>query len=64
MATAADVVKEGKEYIRDRFLELNSNKTKPVYAHFTCATDTNNIMVVFNAVRDIILNHTLDKIGM
>jgi len=60
----SDVVESGKEYIRDRFLELNDNKSKTVYAHFTCATDTNNIMVVFNAVRDIILSKTLAKIGM
>jgi len=64
VCTSPDVVEEGKKYIKDKFLELNNNKTKQVYAHFTCATDTNNIMVVFNAVRDIILNHTLDKIGM
>jgi len=54
----------GKEYIRERFMELNDNKQKTVYAHFTCATDTENILVVFNAVRDIILTKTLNTIGM
>lgn len=62
--SSTDIVEEGKKYIRDKFLELNTNKGKSVYAHFTCATDTSNITVVFNAVRDIILNHTLDRIGM
>jgi len=61
---SSEVVEAGKEYIKDKFLELNENKSKTVYAHFTCATDTNNIMVVFNAVRDIILSKTLAKIGM
>lgn len=51
-------------YVRDRFLELNENKSKTIYAHMTCATDTNNIIIVFNAVRDIILNKTLAKIGV
>lgn len=51
-------------FVRDRFLELNENKNKTVYAHMTCATDTNNIIVVFNAVRDIILNKTLTNIGV
>jgi len=60
----SDVIEGGKEYIKERFLELNDNKQKTVYAHFTCATDTNNIMVVFNAVRDIILTKTLGQIGM
>jgi len=64
VGNSSDVVESGKEYIKDRFLELNDNKSKTVYAHFTCATDTNNIIVVFNAVRDIILTKTLAKIGM
>lgn len=54
----------GTSYIRDKFLDLNENKSKTIYAHLTCATDTNNILVVFNAVRDIILNKTLVKIGV
>lgn len=53
-----------KDYIHARFMELNENKGKTIYAHFTCATDTNNILVVFNAVRDIILNKTLQRIGL
>jgi len=51
-------------FIRDRFMELNAEKEKQIYAHFTCATDTDNIIVVFNAVRDIILSKTLQKIGI
>jgi len=51
-------------FIRDKFLELNENKTKTLYAHPTCATDTENIIVVFNAVRDIILKKSLAKIGV
>lgn len=52
------------DFIKDRFLELNENKQKTIYAHLTCATDTDNIIVVFNAVRDIILTKTLNSIGM
>jgi GTPase SAR1 family protein len=55
---------DGTRFIRDKFLELNENKNKTIYAHLTCATDTDNIVVVFNAVRDIILNKTLVKIGV
>jgi len=51
-------------YVRDKFLALNDNKNKSIYSHLTCATDTDNITVVFNAVRDIILNRTLSKIGV
>jgi len=51
-------------FVKERFLELNDNKSKTIYAHMTCATDTTNIIVVFNAVRDIILHKTLDTIGV
>lgn len=59
-----DTFDAGTNYIKDRFVELNDNRAKLIYAHLTCATDTDNIKVVFNAVRDIILNKTLLKIGV
>lgn len=46
-------------YIEDRFVELNRSKTRQLYVHFTCATDTENIRVVFNAVKNIILHNNL-----
>jgi hypothetical protein len=46
-------------FIEDRFVELNSSKTRQLYVHFTCATDTENIRVVFNAVKNIILHNNL-----
>jgi len=51
------------QYIKKVFLDQNDNK-KVIYTHFTCATDTDNILVVFNAVKDIILNQTLTDAGM
>jgi len=52
------------EYIRKAFLSQNENDKKIIYCHFTCATDTGNILVVFNAVKDIVLNQTLTDAGM
>jgi GTPase SAR1 family protein len=51
-------------FVKERFLELNEHKQKAIYAHLTCATDTTNIIVVFNAVRDIILSKTIGKLGV
>eukprot|EP00002_Diphylleia_rotans_P036019 TRINITY_DN78_c0_g2_i1.p1 TRINITY_DN78_c0_g2~~TRINITY_DN78_c0_g2_i1.p1 ORF type:complete len:352 (-),score=94.44 TRINITY_DN78_c0_g2_i1:483-1538(-) len=51
------------EFIKQRFEELNKTDTKQVYTHFTCATDTNNIKFVFNAVKDIILQNNLRQSG-
>ena len=50
-------------FVTDRFVELNRNKNKTIYPHLTCATDTKNIRVVFNAVKDIILQRNLQSSG-
>jgi hypothetical protein len=36
------------DYIKKAFLAQNENDKKMIYSHFTCATDTDNINVVFN----------------
>lgn len=52
------------EFIKDKFLSQNENPRKHIYTHVTCATDTDNINVVFNAVKDIILQKILDESGI
>ena len=49
-----------KEFIADMFEGLRPG----MYYHFTCATDTENIQVVFTAVRDIILNKRLENVEL
>jgi len=51
-------------YITQQFLAQNENSKKPIYPHVTCATDTANITVVFNAVKDIVLRKALDNAGI
>lgn len=52
---------EASQYIAKKFTELNKRSdNKPIYTHFTCATNTNNIKNVFDAIKDIILH---DQIG-
>jgi len=48
------------QYIEDQFLAQNENPDKLVYVHRTCATDTENMRVVFNSVVDI-LTHKKSK---
>jgi hypothetical protein len=60
-STGEQSFQAASSYVRDKFLELNENKEKAIYAHMTCATDTTNIIIVFNAVRDILLNVTLQS---
>jgi len=37
---------------------------KQIYTHVTCATDTNNMRVVFNAVKDIVIRKNLQQGGL
>jgi len=51
-------------FIKDKFLSQNENPKKHIYTHVTCATDTENVNVVFNAVKDIVLQKMLEETGM
>jgi len=52
------------KFIQKKFLEVAENTKKHIYTHLTCATDTDNINVVFSAVQDIILRGTLEGVGL
>jgi len=54
----------GKVAIHDLFIARNLNAAKHIYAHYTCATDTNNITAVFDAVKDIIIRNSLSEAGL
>ena len=49
----------GCEFFREKFESKNRTPDKEIYTHVTCATDTNNISHVFNAVKDIIIKQSL-----
>jgi guanine nucleotide-binding protein G(i) subunit alpha len=55
---------EAITFIEDTFVELNHNPDKQVYYHVTCATDTTNVVAVFNAVKDIIIRKSLEEAGL
>ena len=48
-------VETAGKFIQEMFCERNLNKNKIVYPHFTTATDTSNIRVVFKVVLDTII---------
>ena len=57
--------KVASQFIWLKFAELNkSPKTKHIYKHFTCATDTQNIMFVFDSVSDLIIQNNLRFHGL
>ncbi|CAB1437850.1 unnamed protein product [Pleuronectes platessa] len=52
-------------YIKLQFLDLNMRKgIKEIYSHMTCATDTENVKFVFDAVTDIIIKENLKDCGL
>lgn len=55
---------DAARWIGEKFSEQNKSKSKQVYVHITCATDTGNVRFVFNAVKDIILHQALDASGL
>ncbi|KAJ8046709.1 Guanine nucleotide-binding protein G(i) subunit alpha [Holothuria leucospilota] len=63
--TGANTYEEAAAYIQMQFEDLNKRKDqKEIYTHFTCATDTNNIQFVFDAVTDVIIKNNLKDCGL
>ncbi len=62
--TGKDEYNEASDYIRKQFVAQNKNKKKEIYTHLTCATDTQNIQVVFDAVTDVIIQGNMKSLGL
>ncbi|XP_029429682.1 guanine nucleotide-binding protein G(t) subunit alpha-2 [Rhinatrema bivittatum] len=61
----ANTFEDAGNYIKLQFLDLNIRKdVKEIYGHMTCATDTQNVKFVFDAVTDIIIKETLKDCGL
>ena len=54
----------GCALIERTFHEKNKNPQNVIYTHITCATDTSNISVVFDSVKDIIIRRSLGEVGL
>ncbi|CAF0786611.1 unnamed protein product [Didymodactylos carnosus] len=56
-------VKVAQQFILDMYLSLipdvSRNSERNVYPHFTCATDSKNIRIVFESVKDTVLANNL-----
>lgn len=61
----SNTYEDASDYIKKQFLDLNMKKgVKEIYSHLTCATDTRNVEIVFNAVTDIIIKENLKSCGL
>uniref|UniRef100_A0A4W3JXS9 Guanine nucleotide binding protein (G protein) alpha v1 n=1 Tax=Callorhinchus milii TaxID=7868 RepID=A0A4W3JXS9_CALMI len=57
-------VDAGARFVANQFLSLNRNVAKLVYHHFTTATDTSNVQVVFQVVMDTIIKENLEAVSL
>lgn len=55
---------ESAAYIQAQFESKNRSVEKEVYSHQTCATDTENVQFVFDAVTDVIIVNNLKAGGL
>ena len=53
-----------KRFIMGKFKKVSKRPEKQIYEHFTCATNTDNIRHVFDAVSDIIIENNLRSSGL
>jgi hypothetical protein len=60
--TGPNTYDAGIALIQDTFHAKAKNKL--IYTHITCATDTNNMKVVFDAVKDIVIRAALNDVGL
>jgi len=60
--TGPNTYEAGVALIQDTFHAKAKNKL--IYTHITCATDTNNMKVVFEAVKDIVIRAALNEVGL
>ncbi|XP_065809183.1 guanine nucleotide binding protein (G protein) alpha v1 [Labrus bergylta] len=51
-------------FISATFVSLNTTPSKLIYHHFTTATDTSNIQVVFQVVMDTIIRENLEAVSL
>jgi hypothetical protein len=59
-----DYYDRGVEYFLNKFLVVNQNPERVIYNHVTCATDSKNVKVVFNATKDIIMRKNFEDAGI
>ncbi|KAJ3431454.1 guanine nucleotide-binding protein g(o) subunit alpha [Anaeramoeba flamelloides] len=59
-----DDVDKAKDFIRDKFVSKCNNEDKRIYVHYTTATDSENVKIVFAMVQDIIVNKKVSEFGV
>ncbi len=54
---------EAIAYIEGKFRDVNKNKKKTIYVHYTCATDTNQLRSVIDASLNLVIDTYIQNGG-
>ena len=54
---------QASNFIGNKFMVLKDHQEQ-IYSHFTCATDSENIKLLFTSVTETILNNSLKETGL
>jgi guanine nucleotide-binding protein subunit alpha len=57
-------VDRGALFIQHKFVLKNADSRKVLYPHFTTATDTANVQVVFQAVMEMVISTNLGQVTL
>jgi len=58
---------DATKFIKAKFCDVTNpltDKPRDIYPHLTCATDTNNVRVVFEAVKTFLLSSAIASVGL
>jgi len=53
--------KDGCEFIKSKFMEMDQDGQSKIHTHYTCAISTENVKVVFGVVKNSLLDDTLGE---
>ncbi|KAM6975995.1 guanine nucleotide-binding protein subunit alpha-11-like [Tautogolabrus adspersus] len=56
--------KSARNFIHQMYVKQHSGHPRSLYTHFTCATDTENIKVVFKSVKDTVLAENFSQLNL
>jgi len=62
--TGPNTYEAASQFILEQFELRNRDQQKRIYPHLTCATDKDNVKVVFNAVKDTVIRRSLEEGGL
>jgi len=62
--TGDNTFNDAADFIKSKFLATSQDKSRLIFPHLTCATDTENVSKVFEACKFTIFSNNLQRLGL